>query len=55
VQKDTENTIDTIANLGADGLIVWGSSEDTNTEQKCKDLQRHVREILGPAMRRLLK
>lgn len=54
VQKDTESTINTIA-VGADGLIIWGSSEDTDTEQKCKDLQRHVSEILGPAIKRLVK
>lgn len=53
-KKDTESTINTIA-VGADGLIIWGSSEDTDTEQKCKDLQRHVSEILGPAIKRLVK
>ncbi|XP_012218282.1 hyaluronidase-like [Linepithema humile] len=52
-KKDAENTINTISNLGADGLIIWGSSEDTDTEQKCKDLQQYVREILGPAIKRI--
>ncbi|XP_012527752.2 hyaluronidase [Monomorium pharaonis] len=52
-KKDTENAFSMIASLGADGLIIWGSSEDTNTEQKCKDLQRYVRETLGPAIKRI--
>lgn len=52
VQKDTENALSTIANL-ADGLIIWGSSEDTNTEQKCKDLLQYVRETLGPAIKQI--
>ncbi|KYM96002.1 Hyaluronidase, partial [Cyphomyrmex costatus] len=52
-QKDTENTFNTIANLGANGLIIWGSSEDTNTEQKCKDLLQYVTKILGPAIKRI--
>lgn len=52
-QKDTENTFGVIANLGADGLIIWGSSEDTNTEQKCKDLLQYVRETLGPTIKRI--
>ena len=52
-QKDTENTFNTIVNLGADGLIIWGSSEDTNTEQKCKDLLQYVRTVLGPAIKRI--
>ncbi|XP_012060118.1 PREDICTED: hyaluronidase-like [Atta cephalotes] len=52
-EKDTENTFNTIVNLGADGLIIWGSSEDTNTEQKCKDLLQYVRTVLGPAIKRI--
>lgn len=52
-KKDTENAFDTIASLGANGLIIWGSSEDTNTEQKCKDLLQYVRDTLGPAIRQI--
>ncbi|XP_011161185.1 hyaluronidase [Solenopsis invicta] len=52
-KKDTENAFNTIANLGANGLVIWGSSEDTNTEQKCKDLLQYVRETLGPTIRQL--
>ncbi|XP_024877571.1 hyaluronidase-like [Temnothorax curvispinosus] len=52
-KKDTENAFSTIASLGADGLIIWGSSEDTDTEQKCKDLLRYVKETLGPTIKRI--
>ncbi|KAL6259874.1 hypothetical protein P5V15_009784 [Pogonomyrmex californicus] len=52
-EKDTENAFNTIFNLGADGLIIWGSSEDTDTEQKCKDLLRYVKETLAPMIKRL--
>lgn len=50
-QKDTLNTIKTIANLGADGLVIWGSSEDANTEQRCADLRRYVTDVLGPTVK----
>lgn len=52
-QEDTKNTINTVANLGADGVIIWGSSEDTNSEEKCKDLQQYVKDVLGPAIKRI--
>lgn len=52
-KEDTENTINTIASLGANGMIIWGSSEDTNTEEKCKNLQQYVKDVLGPAIKRI--
>ncbi|XP_050450182.1 hyaluronidase-like isoform X1 [Cataglyphis hispanica] len=52
-KEDTKNTINIIANLGADGIIIWGSSEDTNSEEKCKDLQQYVKDVLGPAIKRI--
>ncbi|KAL0123122.1 hypothetical protein PUN28_007629 [Cardiocondyla obscurior] len=52
-KKDTENAFNTIASLGTDGLIIWGSSEDTNTEQKCKNLLKYANETLGPEIRRI--
>lgn len=53
VQKDTENMVNTIASIGANGMIIWGSSEDVNTERKCKNLQQYVKSILGPALKRI--
>lgn len=51
LQKDVKYTIKTIAQVGADGMIIWGSSEDTNTEWKCKDLHAYVTDVLGPAVK----
>lgn len=35
---------------GADGHIIWGSSNDFNTHEKCKKFQTYLKDILGPAV-----
>ena len=33
---------------GADGIILWGSSNDLKTEQQCKNLKNYLENTLGP-------
>lgn len=39
--------------LGADGLILWGSSDDINTKQKCVQFKEYVNNELGPIVDRI--
>lgn len=36
--------------LNVDGFIIWGSSNDVNTKNKCTDLYSYIDDILGPAL-----
>lgn len=33
---------------GAAGVIIWGSSNDVNTEKKCRAVQSYIQNVLGP-------
>ncbi|XP_035696340.1 hyaluronidase-1-like [Branchiostoma floridae] len=47
-KADLMNTIGQTANLGADGIVIWGSDQDTKTKEKCLRLQSYLRTTLGP-------
>lgn len=53
VQDDLEATLRKIMDLGADGLILWGSSDDINTKQKCVEFKEYVNNELGPIVDRI--
>lgn len=40
---------------GAAGVIIWGASNDVNTEKKCRALNDYVETILGPTAQQVLK
>ncbi|KOX79591.1 Hyaluronidase, partial [Melipona quadrifasciata] len=52
-KDDLEATLKKIINLGADGLIIWGSSSDINTKQKCVEFREYLNNDLGPTVNRL--
>ncbi|KAF3426231.1 hypothetical protein E2986_12566 [Frieseomelitta varia] len=52
-KDDLEATLKKIINLGADGLIIWGSSSDINTKQKCVEFREYLNNDLGPVVNRL--
>ncbi|CAD1474545.1 unnamed protein product [Heterotrigona itama] len=52
-KDDLEATLKKIMNLGADGLIIWGSSSDINTKQKCVEFREYLNNDLGPIVDRL--
>ncbi|CAL7933282.1 unnamed protein product [Xylocopa violacea] len=51
-KADLEATLRKISDLGADGLIIWGSSNDINTEQKCLRFREYLNNDLGPIVDR---
>lgn len=50
---DLEVTLRKISDLGADGLIIWGSSDDINTREKCQQLNEYLANVLGPIVTRI--
>ncbi|XP_044001891.1 hyaluronidase-like isoform X2 [Aphidius gifuensis] len=55
---DIVNGFKEMIKRGADGHILWGSSNDFSTKEKCKKFKYYLNDILGPAVneaRHLLK
>ena len=52
-KADLEATLRKIWDLGADGLVIWGSSNDINSKQKCLQFREYVNNDLGPAVNRV--
>lgn len=52
-QADLEATLRKITDLGADGFIIWGSSDDINTKAKCLQFREYLNNELGPAVKRI--
>uniref|UniRef100_A0A8D8UZ88 Hyaluronidase n=1 Tax=Cacopsylla melanoneura TaxID=428564 RepID=A0A8D8UZ88_9HEMI len=51
--SDMINSIIIPKKLGADGVIIWGSSNDVNSERKCRALVSYLHNTLGPAVKRV--
>lgn len=49
-EEDLLNAFSIFKSYGTDGMIIWGSSSDVNTKQKCKDLYNYIDTVLGPAI-----
>lgn len=35
-------------NSNLNGAVIWGSSNDVNSQEKCKALEKYVESVLGP-------
>lgn len=55
LQNDLINSFIVPKKEGAAGVIIWGASNDVNTEQKCRALNEYVETILGPTAQQVLK
>lgn len=42
------NAITSIRQLGGDGVILWGSSSDLNTKEKCQNFLKYLDTTMGP-------
>lgn len=40
---------------GINGVILWGSSNDVDTKQKCNLLQDYIQNVLGPVVKEILQ
>ncbi|XP_013168812.1 PREDICTED: hyaluronidase PH-20-like isoform X1 [Papilio xuthus] len=54
-QQDLDIVLKTLYKSEASGFIIWGSSNDVNTVNKCNKLQEYVNKILGPAIAKYVK
>ncbi|OWR47682.1 putative hyaluronidase [Danaus plexippus plexippus] len=54
-QEDLSVALSTLYQSKASGLIIWGSSNDVNTVDKCKKLYNYVETILGPKIAKYTK
>ncbi|XP_012343792.1 hyaluronidase-like [Apis florea] len=52
-RADLEATLRKITDLGADGFIIWGSSDDINTREKCLQFREYLNTDLGPVVKRI--
>lgn len=53
-KEDLLNIFTIIAKANIDGLVIWGSSNDVNTKQKCLELHQYIDDILGPLLSHIL-
>lgn len=49
------NALNHIKNSNVDGAIIWGSSNDVDTKEKCILLDEHMRKVLGPVVRSFVR
>ncbi|KAH9636063.1 hypothetical protein HF086_016937 [Spodoptera exigua] len=54
-KTDLYVALNTFYKSNASGFIIWGSSNDVNTVDKCKQLREYVTNILGPAIAKYTK
>lgn len=54
-QNDLINSFIVPKKEGAAGVIIWGASNDVNTEQKCRALNEYIETVLGPTVQQVLK
>ncbi|KAJ8686578.1 hypothetical protein QAD02_022372 [Eretmocerus hayati] len=52
-KHDLTSTISEIAKRGANGVIIWGSSNDVDSESKCYSFHEYFMQTLGPTLKRL--
>ncbi|CAH2098510.1 unnamed protein product [Euphydryas editha] len=54
-EEDLDVVLKTFYKSNASGFIIWGSSNDVNTLNKCKNLYSYVETILGPTVAKYIK
>ncbi|CAO1339959.1 unnamed protein product [Diamesa hyperborea] len=47
-EKDMRMVFETAKAMGANGIILWGSSSDLTTKDKCMEFKTHLDTVLGP-------
>ncbi|XP_038217939.1 uncharacterized protein LOC119836628 [Zerene cesonia] len=54
-EQDLSIALQSLYKSNASGVIIWGSSNDVNTVEKCNKLKRYVQTTLGPYIARYTK
>ncbi|PNF39592.1 Hyaluronidase [Cryptotermes secundus] len=52
-QEDLRNSLAVVNEFHAGGAVLWGSSNDTNSQQKCSALEHYLNTVLGPTIMEL--
>jgi hypothetical protein len=52
-QEDLRNTLVVVHEFHGRGAVIWGSSNDTNSRQKCGALEHYLKTVLGPTIMEL--
>lgn len=47
--------VKTMAEVGAAGVMLWGSSSFVNTQAKCQQIQQYISNVLGPLVNETLQ
>jgi hypothetical protein len=48
-----QNTVAIVQQFHAGGIVIWGSANDTNSQEKCSALQHYLNSVLGPTIKEL--
>ncbi|KAJ0171655.1 hypothetical protein K1T71_012418 [Dendrolimus kikuchii] len=54
-EVDLKSVLHTLYSSGATGFVIWGSSNDVNTKEKCNNLQNYLDKTLGPNIAKYTK
>lgn len=54
LQDDLKSSLQIPKREGADGVVIWGASNDLNTKEKCLSVQDYVNRILGPMVQKVI-
>lgn len=50
-ESDTIKSFQAMKSEGSNGIILWGSSSDLQTKEKCQEFKEYLQSTLGPAVR----
>ncbi|XP_017783797.1 PREDICTED: hyaluronidase A-like [Nicrophorus vespilloides] len=48
--EDLRNSFIVLKSFNIDGVIIWGSSNDVNSKEKCQRLYNYIEKVLGPTI-----
>ncbi|KAM3957241.1 uncharacterized protein ACR2FA_008801 [Aphomia sociella] len=54
-EEDLRIALQTLYKSNASGFIIWGSSNDVNTVEKCHKLRNYIENVMGPAIAKYTK
>ncbi|XP_057321990.1 hyaluronidase-like [Microplitis mediator] len=52
-KKDLQSSFNSMIKNGADGHIIWGSSQDFDSREKCLKFKKYLNDTLGPATEKI--
>jgi hyaluronoglucosaminidase len=53
LQEDLGNSLAIVHEYNAGAVVLWGSSNDTNSRERCIALKHYLNSVLGPSIKEL--